>query len=151
MIRAASILAALVVAAALGAAGAWHWQALRYEKRLEAISRESEAQSRAAETAARKAEQALTLQYEKALNDATARESVLRASAGDARRELDGLRGQLEAIGASLPNLAPGPLAVRAATLAKLFAECGRDLQELAATADRLENDRRTLIEAWPR
>lgn len=101
--------------------------------------------------AARAKEQTYTKQLEEARNEATKREAKLRTDAAVARRSADGLRGDLEELRRQLPDLAADACRQRADTLAELFGSCTEDYRGLAETADRLNSDRQTLMDAWPK
>jgi chromosome segregation ATPase len=80
---------------------------------------------------------------------AGAREARLRTDIAGAARELDGLRGDLDAIQrASAESLAAANNAVRA--LGDVFEQCSREYQAVAAEADRAASEVKTLRDAWP-
>lgn len=135
---------------ALAAASTWHVQAWRYDAQIADIkAAQAQALALASEEAARNF-RAITTKYEGALNDATKRETKLRADAAAARRTADGLRGTLYEFRASLPNASTSALIARADTAAELFGACVNEYRSVAESADRHASDAVTLIEAWP-
>lgn len=86
-----------------------------------------------------------------ALQNAAKRAQSHRADADSARTELDRLRHTLAASptdpGANTCTATPD----RADPTRELLGHCAGALADLAATADRLNADRLTLLEAWPR
>jgi hypothetical protein len=144
-------IAALVLGAALAGVGAWQAQALRYDAR---ISDMQQAHAQAIADAAQKAmDQTLKMQRTKdaAIQQAETRAAQNAAAAAAARRTVDGLRDTLYAFRASLPSLAPAAVIERADTAAELLGACASEYQDVAAAADRINSDRQTLIDAWPR
>jgi hypothetical protein len=105
----------------------------------------------AAELAARVKEQDLHYQLREAQDAAKKRERKLLADAAGARGELDRLRDDLATIRHQLPGLTEAAVRGYADTASVVLRECASRYAELAATADALDNDRQTLIEAWPR
>jgi cytochrome bd-type quinol oxidase subunit 1 len=144
-------IAALVLGAALAGVGAWQAQALRYDAR---ISDMQQAHAQAIADAAQKAmDQTLKMQRTKdaAIQQAETRAAQNAAAAAAARRTADGLRDTLYQFRASLPSLAPAAVIERADTAAELLGACAAEYQDVAAAADRINSDRQTLIDAWPR
>jgi hypothetical protein len=88
---------------------------------------------------------------DRAIQHAATRAQANRTDAVNARTELDRLRN---AINASAPdpgaNTCTAPTD-RASPVGELFSHCAAALTDLAATADRLNTDRLTLLDAWPR
>lgn len=104
---------------------------------------------------AAEAREALTMERKRATNvqaatDAgTRRLAALRADATRARDALDGLRDATSAV------LRHADTSLQACTqsvavLGTVFSQCSAAYQGLAETADGLDNDRRTLSDAWP-
>ena len=143
--------AALVLGAALAGLGAWQVQAWRYEAQIADMQ---QAHAQAIADAAQKARDAtIKMQRTKdaAIQQAETRAAQNAAAAAAARRTADGLRDTLYQFRASLPGLAPAAVIERADTAAELLGACAAEYQDLAAAADRINSDRQTLIEAWPR
>lgn len=105
----------------------------------------------AAELAARKKEQAMHYQLQEAQHAAKLRERKILADAAGARGELDRLRHDLATIRHQLPGLTESAVRRYADTASLILGECASQYSELAATADAIDNDRQTLMEAWPR
>lgn len=143
--------ATAIVAGALAFGGGWKVQAWRYDARI-------------ADTAAQHAT-ALANAHQKALDDtirmqrtkddaikaAEQRAAKNAAAADSARRAADSLRSTLYSFRSSLPGLTKPAAAVTADTAAELLGACAAEYQDVAAAADRINSDRQTLIEAWPR
>ena len=138
-------IAALIIF--LAGAGAAH----RYDTGQYAIKENARLeQVREQEKAARATERAQANNVITAQNEARKRESVALAAASSARTELGRLRNTLSGnVGACTTTDSAG--IQRTDPARELFGECAQALTDLAATADRLDSDRRTLMEAWPR
>ena len=143
--------AALVLGAALAGLGAWQVQAWRYEAQI-ADMQQTHAQA-IADAAQKAMDATIKMQRTKdaAIQQAETRAAQNAAAAAAARRTADGLRDTLYQFRASLPGLAPAAVIERADTAAELLGACAAEYQDLAAAADRINSDRQTLIEAWPR
>jgi hypothetical protein len=87
---------------------------------------------------------------DKALADAASRESRIRADALGARRQLDGMRGTLDAVERA-SKASSDAAAKSVAALSDVFEQCSRRYQELAEVADRHANDSLTLQRSWPK
>ena len=138
-------LVALVLCAALFYA---RWQA---EASAHAATR---AQAAAAALKSAQDAQKTTDQLQRDKDHAIAKATISaqrnRADADSARTELDRLRGAI----ASSPGAGANTGAASAhgaSALQELFGQCAGALAGLAATADRLNTDRLTLLDAWPR
>lgn len=86
-----------------------------------------------------------------ALQTAAKRAQSHRADADSARTELDRLRHALATSPADPGANTCAATPDRADTVRELFGQCAGALADLAATADRLNADRLTLLDAWPR
>jgi hypothetical protein len=136
----------------LGMIGAcWTAYEAGADHRENALKAQSAQDAAAAELAARVKEQDLHYQLQEAQNAAKKRERKLLADAAGARGELDRLRDDLATIRHQLPSLAEAAVRGYADTASVVLRECASRYAEMAATADALDNDRQTLIEAWPR
>jgi uncharacterized iron-regulated membrane protein len=143
----------LALAALCAAFGVWcyvhgmqHTQA-----RWDAEKVTMQAQLLKSEQANRAKESQLKQQVIEAQNDAKKRETKLAADAADARAESGRLRNSIATIRAELPSLAADAVRRYADTTSIVLGECQDRYSELAETADRLDSDRQTLGEAWPR
>jgi regulator of protease activity HflC (stomatin/prohibitin superfamily) len=143
--------AALALGAALAGLGAWQVQAWRYDAQI-ADMQASHAQA-SADAAQKAMDDTIKMQRTKdaAIQQAETRAAQNAAAAAAARRTVDGLRDTLYAFRASLPSLAPAAVIERADTAAELLGACAAEYQDVAAAADRINSDRQTLIDAWPR
>lgn len=129
----------------------WAVNGWRYGEKIATI-RQEQAQAQADFTAqARAKEQSLTKQLNKARNEATKRETILRADAGRARTQSDGLRDELAAIRRKLPSLAEQAVRQYADAASVVFGECTAEYTALAEVAGRIDSDRQTLMDAWPK
>jgi hypothetical protein len=103
-----------------------------------------------ANSEARRMEQLRQSRASDAAAAASARNAALRDDAASARRSVDGLRGDLDALQrASAQSLDAATKSV--AALSSVFADCSRRYQELAEIADRHASDTLTLEQAWPK
>ena len=64
---------------------------------------------------------------------------------------IDVLRDALHTASNGMPGEPASACHERAHAIGELFAQCGAAYQSMAEVADRLDSDRRTLIEAWPK
>ena len=140
-------LAAAILGAAVAAAGAWQVQGWRLGSQIEELRA-----ARALDTAeARRFEAARNRNVIEAQNAATKRAQAATAAAASAHGELDRLRSDLAASAGRASGESAASCTVRADTAGELLGSCAAEYLELASKADRIENDRRALIEAWPR
>ena len=137
-------------AAIVAAAAAWAFQDARYTAELAEQALTHKTAELDAVSRVRSDERAITKTYQEALNEATKRETKLRADADAARRTVDGLRGTLYDFRASLPNASTAALIARADTAAELFGACVDEYRSVAESADRHAADAVMFIEAWP-
>ena len=143
--------AAALLGASIAAVGAYKVQDWRYTGQINQIRA---AQAEAVNTATREARAQESARF-KGVQDAQAaaqtRAQVARRDADRARSELDRLRNDISATRGGVPGESPGACTVRADSAGELLAQCAGAYQGLAEVADRLDSDRRTLIEAWPK
>ena len=143
--------AAALLGASIAAVGAYKVQDWRYTGQINQIRA---AQAEAVNTATREARAQESARF-KGVQDAQAaaqtRAQVARRDADRARSELDRMRDTLSATRGGVPGESPGACTVRADSAGELLAQCAGAYQGLAEVADRLDSDRRTLIEAWPK
>ena len=138
------------VAAIVAAAAAWAFQDARYTAELAEQALTHKTAELDAVSRVRSDERAITKTYQEALNEATKRETKLRADADTARRTVDGLREQAAEAARRLAAAPPAAVLEYATAVNQLFADCSRSYQELAGKADGHSLDVRTLSEAWP-
>lgn len=143
--------AAALLGASIAAVGAYKVQDWRYTGQINQIKA---AQAEAVNTATREARAQESARF-KGVQDAQA---AAQARAISARRDADAARaaaGSLRDALRTASNGMPGEPASacheRAHAIGELFAQCGAAYQSMAEVADRLDSDRRTLIEAWPK
>jgi len=101
-----------------------------------------------AQKLSRQAEQRKSEIFAKATANGTRRSIANRASSDASRAALDGLRVTLDDTRrAAEANAVAG--ANRTKALESVFLDCTKEYRALGEIADRLDNDRQTLIEAW--
>lgn len=137
----------------LVAASVWHMtdKANAVAEALLILKAEYINQSLAASESARIREKQLQTKVEEARNAAAIREKTLLADAGRARLAADRLRDEIDAARVILPGLTRAAVERYADAASVVFDKCVREYQGLAEQADRLVNDRQTLIDPWPR
>ena len=142
--------AAGIAGAILAGVLAWQVQAWRYDTQIAGIKTQHATQSAKAQADTRAAELAFNQKLQDAQNEATKRETKLRADADAARRTVDGLRGTLYNFRASLPNAATAAVIARADTAAELLGACVSEYRGVAESADRHAADAVMMLDAWP-
>lgn len=139
------IIAALV-AGAIGAAGAWTFQASRYGEQIATMQRDQAIAAHKQLEQAHAQTIALQAKADTAAKQHAARSSALANAAALATTELDGLRGDLETLRGSGDSISTSDYT----TLAGLFAECGQRYTSMAAEADKRSSEVILLLDAWP-
>ena len=104
----------------------------------------------AAKDAAREREQQLQSQINEANQHARERDQTIQALAARAGLSTNGLRDTIAAIGDSLSSATADALHNTARTYGDILAECAARRGELAVKAEKLNSEKRTLIDAWP-
>lgn len=104
-----------------------------------------------AKDAARQREQQLQSQVNEANQHAQERDQTIQALAARAGMSTNSLRDTIAAIGGSMSSATADALRNTARTYGDILAECAARRGELAVTAEKLNNEKRTLIEAWPK
>lgn len=138
--------AAAIIAASLGAAGAWQIQEWRFDAKEKAHAEQKLVEVRQSAAAAiRQLDNVLVAQ-----NAGAARAVRLRSDLDSARTELDRLR---TAINSTVPggDATQATCPDRADTVGELLAACAAELVEVGERADRHTNDVKTLTDAWPK
>ena len=138
------LIAAII--AAIGFGAGWHLQTLRYTAKEADHAKQELAQiQQSAASDIRRLDNAITAQ-----NAATARTVGLRRDRDSALTELWRLR---LAVNSAVQTASTDPVACpeRAAAIGDVLTELGRAGAELAEKADRINSDRQTLIDSWPR
>lgn len=143
-------IALCAISAAISAAGAYHWQAYRYDARMAALVAEyAQAQHTAIEVAHA---ETIRLQERKDKAEVQAARRV-RAAAADAavlRDSLDRLRDTADtALRESSDSIAA--CTAHGATITELFGQCASRYGDVAKEADGWVNESLTLREAWPK
>lgn len=142
--------AAAIGGAVLAGALAWNVQGWRLGNELNGIKAQHASESAKAQADTRAKELAFNQRLQDAQNEATKRETKLRADAVIARRTADGLRGTLYEFRASLPSAPTSALIARADTAAELLGACVSEYRGVAEAADRHAGDALMLQQAWP-
>lgn len=142
---------AALVAALLGASGAWQIQAWRYNAQIQTMQAEFTKTVAAAERNAQAQERRLNIQIQEARDAAAKREQNLRRDGDALRAELEWLRSETADAGRGLPNDPACPSNNRAATALKLFEQCAVEYEKMARHAQGHANDALMLQEAWPK
>ena len=143
--------AAALLGAAIAATGAWQVQSWRYTGQIAAIQA---AQLEAVNTATREARATESRRFKEAQDAqaaAQARAISARRDADAARAAAGSLRDAIHTASNGMPGEPASARHERAHAIGELFAQCGAAYQSMAEVADRLDSDRRTLIEAWPK
>ena len=147
----AGTLAAAILAAALAGWAGWSVQGWRMGEQIAALKAQQAEAVAVATREARATESRRLLTVQEAQNAAQKRAQTARLDADRARGELDRMRDTISATRGGVPGESPGACTVRADSAGELLAQCAGAYQGLAEVADRLDSDRRTLIEAWPK
>lgn len=137
-------LIACVIAAVVGAGGAWRWQ----ESRIDELKLEQANERISQQRAARAALERSASQVIQAQNAAAHRAVVLRQSADAGRVAVDGLRQSTDNAVRDA-QASPDACLDRAAAIAGLLNTMAAAGGELAGKAGRHVNDIQTLTEAW--
>ena len=138
------------IVAVAAAAGAYQWQAYRYEARMASLVAEyAQAQHTAIEVAHA---ETIRLQERKDKAEVQAARRV-RAAAADAAVLRDSLDRLSDAADSALRESSDSIAACTAhgATITELFGQCASRYGEVAGEADKWINESLTLREAWPR
>ena len=143
--------AAAIGGAVIAGALAWNVQGWRLGNEINGIKAQHAAESAKAQADTRAKELAFNQKLQDAQNEATKRETKLRADAATARRAADRLRGALYEFRASLPNASTSALVARADTAAELLGACVSEYRGVAEAADRHAGDALMLQQAWPK
>ena len=139
-------IAIVALAAALGFFSAWWVQDARYQaKEIERVQQDLYVTRTNAASSIRRADNVL-----KAQSDALLRNILLRNAADSARRALIGLSDATEAAMRDAKT-AHSACLERTVAVSAVLNSCGAKYQELGEIADRLNNDRQTLLQAWPK
>ena len=142
-------IALCAISAAISAAGAYQWQAYRYEARMAALVAEyAQAQHTAIEVAHA---ETIRLQERKDKAEVQAARRV-RAAAADAVVLRDSLDRLSDAADSALRESSDSIAACTAhgATVTELFGQCASRYGDVAKEADGWVNESLTLREAWP-
>ena len=143
-------IALCAISAAISAAGAYQWQAYRYDARMAALVAEyAQAQHTAIEVAHA---ETIRLQERKDKAEVQAARRV-RAAAADAAVLRDSLDRLSDAADTALRESSDSIAACTAhgATITELFGQCASRYGEVAGETDKWVNESLTLREAWPR
>lgn len=104
-----------------------------------------------AKDAAHQRETELTAQRDKAIENAQERDQTIQALAARSGVSTGSLRDTIAALGDSMSNATADALRQTARTYGDVLAECAARRGELGLEAEKLNSEKRTLIEAWPK
>lgn len=139
----------IAIGAVLG--GLWWYGDTKYDEGYavrEAIAVKAESDAKdAAET--KRAE--MQANADEAQRKANERAKTLETNAANSRLAADRLRNENASIRNSLPSLTEQAVRKYADTASIVLDSCTAEYQSMAEIADRIDNDRRQLEEAWPR
>lgn len=139
------------IAACAAAAAAWAWQANSYGHQIADMQHaQAVATLRSMENATR---QTLEMQdaKDRAIAKAAQRNTELARTAAAVRLERDGLRDDLAAQRAALPDAACSAVREYASTITAVFGECAAEAGGLAEAAGGHASDALMLLDAWPK
>jgi hypothetical protein len=144
-------LVALVVILTIGAGIGWTVNGWRKDREISQIEIDRlKAYTENLQKAADKTYQ-LQLQKDEAERDFQLRHKNLLADAAAARAESGSLRDSLSDLRKRLPSLTEQAVRQYADTASVVFGECQERYTALAEQADRIDNDRQKLTDAWPK
>lgn len=146
-----ALITGLLLSLLLGFGAGWKVQAWRHGEQMAKIERDQAAAAETASESARLKERSWNQQLTEARNEATKRETKIRADGDTARRSADGLRNEITTIRRQLPELASDAARQRADAIGGLLADCAEVYRGVAESADRLAKDRQTLMQSWPK
>lgn len=138
----------LAIGAALG--GLWWYGDTKYDEGYavrEAIAVKAESDAKDAAEIKRAEMQANADEAQRKANE---RAKTLETNAANSRLAADRLRNENASIRNSLPRLTEQAVRHYADTASIVLDSCTAEYQSMAAIADRIDNDRRQLEEAWP-
>lgn len=128
---------------------------LVFEHQRELGRQEVQAEWDRANAAAEKAAKAQTedwrAQREAAATEGAKREETIRSLAATSAAAAGGLRDAVAKINRGVPDYSLDALRALTGTYGELLEECAGRRREVAEEAERLNSEKRTLIEAWPR
>lgn len=131
--------------------GLWWYGGTKYDEGYavrEAIAVKAESDAKTAAEIKRAEMQATA---DKAKEQANERAQKLETAANNSRLAADKLRNENANIRSSLPRLTEQAVRHYADTASVVLGECADQYQSMAATADRIDNDRQQLEDAWPK
>lgn|GEM_PF-2715818 len=124
-----------------------HQQDIGYQRAVA----EYQAKKIAADEANAKVEAALKKQLENAQNAAATRETAIQTIAATNVALSNSLRDTLSAIRAGVPTATVDALRKTTIALGDVLTECQDRRRSVAEEAERLNSEKRTLMDAWPR
>ena len=86
-----------------------------------------------------------------AITDGAKREETIRSLATTSAAAAGGLRDAVAKIDRAVPDYSADALRALASTYGQLLESCHRERGESAAETERINSEKRTLIEAWPK
>lgn len=141
------IIGGLAVGAALGV-----HEFLEHEREIgrQEVQARWDKQTADNKVAAAAQEAAWQARLQAATSDGAKREETIRSLAANAAAASGGMRDTIARIDRAVPDYSANALRALARTYGELLAECQGRRTEVAEEAERLNSEKRTLIEAWP-
>jgi hypothetical protein len=142
----------VIGALAVGAVASIH-QFLEHEREIgrQEVRAEWDRQIAKDKEAARAVTEAWRAQREAAATEGAKREETIRSLAASSAAATGGLRDAIAKINRTVPDYSADALRALASTYGQLLEECSGRRREVAEEAERLNSEKRTLIEAWPK
>ena len=140
----------LILAALLFGAG-WQINGWRMGRQIAEIERDAANAKAAAVNESRAKEQYYVSKLQEAQSALTKSQETIRTLSAANVAISNGLRDTANSIKSRLPSLTADALRDVARTYGDIFTECQTRRGELAETAERLNAEKRALIEAWPK
>lgn len=140
-----------IASAVIAFAGAWHVQSLRMDSQIQAIKTEYLKRDFKALESAHAETIRMQSQKDDAERNAQVRQRALARAVAGVRHERDGLRDELAAARAALPDASCTAVREHAAALNNVFGECADRLEAMAGKAQGHAIDSLKLQEGWPK
>jgi hypothetical protein len=142
----------VIGALAVGVVASIH-QFLEHEREIgrQEVRAEWDRQIAKDKEAARAVTEAWRTQREAATTEGAKREETIRSLAASSAAATGSLRDAIAKINRAVPDYSADALRALTSTYGKLLEECSGRRREVAEEAERLNSEKRTLIEAWPK
>jgi hypothetical protein len=142
----------LIFGALAAGAAVWIHQFLEHERDIgrAEVKAEWDRANVAAEKAALAQSEAWRGARDAAITEGVKREETIRSLAATSAAAAGGLRDAVAKINRAVPDYSADALRSLTRTYGQLLEECAGRRREVAEEAERLNSEKRTLIEAWP-